>query len=124
MDIVMARTATILDVSRRALLALVSVVPASRLPSMAPAISDFDLGWVEHLRVREVLSGTPEAEEDKRNALLDRWAELEALVLETPCTSTPAIRAKARMLLLYMDMQGHEFLPAMREIHDFVERST
>jgi hypothetical protein len=123
MDIVMARTATILEVSRRAVLALASVAPSMSTPPGAPAIPDFDLWWAEHVRVHAALAATPEAEEEARDALLDRWTRLETLILQTPGASPSAVRAKTRLLLLSMGMERHAFLPAMREIHDFVERS-
>lgn len=58
----------------------------------------------------------------ERERLLDRFHELERLIIETPASEVDAMILKTDILLWYMEMERDDGLPAMRHIRAFLEQ--
>lgn len=78
----------------------------------------------EHDAVDAALDRTPESSAEERDRLLDRFFELEHLILNTPGQEPAAILAKARTLRRMMELEQSAELPVMREIESFVNART
>lgn len=87
------------------------------------AAERFGLWAAERELVAARLSLTPESEELERDRLIDRMAELEALILLTRSTDPVAVRAKAEVLLWLMREQDEEQALAMEDIGTFVRKA-
>lgn len=87
------------------------------------AAKRFGLWAAERQLVAARLSLTPEREERERDRLIDRMAELEALILLTRSTDAGAVREKAEVLLWQMREQDEERALAMEDIRVFVENA-
>lgn len=74
----------------------------------------------EHDAVDTALERTPESSAEERERLLDRFFELEHLILNTPNQEPAAILAKARTLRRIMELEGADQLAVMREIEAFL----
>ena len=83
---------------------------------------NFESWSAERDRIDRELERTPEAEEARRDSLLDRSYELERMILDTHCLELPAIRAKVRLLLWLMTVERADGLSAMRDIQAYLER--
>ena len=114
----MTNTGPSLALSRRGLLVL-GAAPLGRLQDACP---DFDLWWAEHQRIAELINATPEADEAACDQLFDRCFELERRIMDTRSSSACAVRAKSSLLLRLMEMERHDDVSAMRDVHAFVCR--
>ena len=85
------------------------------------AASQFAVWDAERNLVLARLQATPETLEEKRNRLIDRLSDLEALILTVRSSALSAIRAKAGVLLYRFREQYDEEAPAMEDICDFIE---
>jgi len=121
----MRRSSKDLTVCRRAfLLAPTALATAPGVPSGASA-HQFDRWLAERQVLEAALDRTPEAtHEEARERLFDRIFDLEALILETACLDPPAIRAKARLVAWYMEMDEADGLVAMQHIQAYLDRQS
>jgi len=110
-------------VCRRAvLLAPTALAAAPALPSGA-LTHQFDRWLAERQLLEATLDRTPEATQGAaRERLFDEIFDLEALILNTECLELPAIRAKARLVTWYMEMDDADGLVAMRHIQSYLDR--
>jgi hypothetical protein len=89
-----------------------------------PDQSDFDVWWAEYQRLAVLIAVTPETDERACDRLFERSFRFERLILDTPSSTAPGVRAKAQFLVRLMEMEKHDGAAAMRDIHDFVLRAT
>lgn len=114
----MPRSPSLIKVSRRSFVTGSAVVSAP----LVSVPSAFEAWEAERRSLEEVLDGPlAAAPEEKRAGLLTRVFELEEKILRTPSADLRAIRAKARLLSWYLDMEDADGAVAMRHIRDFLE---
>jgi hypothetical protein len=105
--------------TRRAILGAAAAPLA--LPAIAGAAPSEDsqfLAWEREARFWWDKAGEPGIGDDATEALVDRYSEFEALILETPSEGLTAARIKAEIILGY----GNDFIgdssriPAMKAV--------
>lgn len=99
--------------------------PQTRARSVGEATAAghcFETWLAERSELNAQLNVTPETNEKARDKIFDRCFQIERLIVTTPCFDLPAIRAKAGLLLWYMEMEQADGLPAMRQIKEYLDR--
>ena len=105
--------------TRRAVLCAAAAPLA--LPAFAGATTTEDtqfLAWEREARFWWTKSDEPGIGDDATEALVDRYSEFEALILDTPSEGLTAARIKAEIILGYgNDFVGaSEHIPAMKAV--------
>jgi|GEM_PF-3866717 len=99
---------------------------AEAVPVSIDAVSSelwrqFDDWLAERADLHSALEVTPGTDVRAREKILDRYFEVEQLILNTPCIDRRAIRAKATLVLSYMEIERADGVQAMREIKAYFD---
>jgi len=111
-----------LGLTRRLVLGVAATPVAAPLVQPCAGPHPFEAWLAERDQLDAMLDVTPEQNEKARDRIFDRYAQIERLIIRTPCLDLPAIKAKVRIILWLMDMEGADGLPAMRHIKAYIDR--
>lgn len=110
-------------VSRRAVLAGASATPLIPVSDFSTLPHQFDRWVAEAYATMDLAWSIPEAPEGPRDRLFQRVDQLDQLILRTPSSDEPAIRAKFGYLRWMAKCDGEpEELIALDHIGEFIRR--
>ena len=108
--------------SRRLVVGASVASPLATLPVRVEplALDPFEAWTAERELISQALRSVPETDEPAQARLLDRSHQLERLIIETPTEDLAGVRAKADILVWYMEMEQADGLAAMRHIRNYL----